>query len=107
MSWKRRLHLGIPALLVLVFPAKFPAQEARQGASVVTRYIGSLQGLDYRTSIDLSYSCQRDVAAIKAANPEEVWPKLVEEYYDAKISSLPAKPEFRRAFGEGLPDATG
>ncbi len=83
-------------LLGLVFPANLPAQ----GARVVARYIEALQGLDYRTIMDLSYSCQRDVAAIKAQNPEDAWPELVEEYYDSKISSITAEHEFRRTNGD-------
>ena len=107
MPKNSQLDLGILALLVLVFPSKLLAQESLQGAGVVTRYIESLQRLDYRTIMDLSYRCQRDVAAIKAQNPEEASTKLVEEYYESKISALTTKPEFWRASGEGLSGATG
>jgi hypothetical protein len=107
MPQNRKLILGILALLVLVSPAKSHAQEARQGARVVARYIESLQGQDYRTMVELSYSCQREVAAIKAQNPEEAWPQLVEEYYASKIGALTDKPKFWRAYGEGLSEGTG
>jgi hypothetical protein len=107
MPKNRKLDLGILALLVLVFSAKLLAQEPQQGAGLVTRYIESLQKLDYRTILDLSYRCQRDVAAIKAQNPEEAWTKLVEEYYESKISSLTTKPEFWRVSRKGLSGATG
>ena len=56
------------------------------GGTVAARYIEALQKGDFRTVIDLSYGYQAEVAQIKAQNPQVLWPKLTNQYYDAKIA---------------------
>jgi hypothetical protein len=62
------------------------------GGTVAARYIEALQKGDFRTVIDLSYGYQAEVAQIKAQNPQVLWPKLTNQYYDAKIAALSRKP---------------
>lgn len=63
------------------------------GGTVAARYIEAIQKGDFKTVIDLSYGYQAEVAQIKAQNPQVLWPKLTNEYYDAKIAALSKKPD--------------
>jgi hypothetical protein len=94
---RAKLKLQLACWSVLIFcsqttvagqqPPKQPAQQAGQ-PSVVSRYINALQKRDFKTIIDLTASYQAEIAQIKAQNPQVLWPKLISEYYDKKVSQL-------------------
>jgi hypothetical protein len=81
-----------------------PAQARRQenSSSVVSRYIPAFQKHDFKTVIDLTYSYQQEVARIKAANPQVLWPKLIGEYYQSKESSFSQQAGYEQNYAETL-----
>lgn len=92
------------ALFFLVPHQGLRAQgSANSSPSVVAgRYIQAIQKRDLRTVIGLTYAYQQDVAKIKAQNPKALWPKLLGEYYQGKITSFSKKPGYWQAYGETL-----
>jgi hypothetical protein len=77
------------------------------GGTVAARYIEALQKGDFRTVIDLSYGYQAEVAQIKAQNPQVLWPKLTNQYYDAKIAALSKRPDSGTYLATFLQGMTG
>jgi len=64
------------------------AQNTEQAKKVVARYIQAIQQADLKTIIDLQSKTPRVIAAIKASNPQVLWPKLIGQYYDESIAVL-------------------
>src|SRR5437764_14777729 len=56
--------------------------------TVIARYIEALQKRDFRTVIDLTHPYQQEIAVIRSQNPRVLWPKLIGEYYQGKISLI-------------------
>src|SRR5579883_128097 len=82
-------------------PSGESAQKSAQ-SSVVTKYINALQKRDFKTVIDLTASYQADIAQIKAQNPQVLWPRLLSEYYDKKISEFSKQADYWESYGEAM-----
>jgi len=91
------------------WPAAIRAQSAQSTPrpSVVARYILAIQKRDFKTVIELTYSYQQEVAKIKANNPQVLWPKLIGEYQQSKVSTLSQQAGYWQNYGEGIAAMTG
>jgi tetratricopeptide (TPR) repeat protein len=101
-------------LLVLLFSLSLPvANLIAQGtnhagsSAVVAKYMSAFQKRDIKAIIDNTYSYQREVAQIKAQNPQALWPKLIAEYNDKKIAALSLAPGYWQNYTESLMGMSG
>lgn len=83
-----RGYLLVALSLVICPLAESQGTQQAGAATVVGRYIRALQHRDYKTIIDLTAAYQGEVARVKASNPQVLWPKLIDEYYQQKIDSF-------------------
>lgn len=67
------------------------SQRPAEPANQVSRYINAFQERDFRTLINLTYSAQKNIERIKEANPQVLWPKLIEDYYQNRVTE-PSRP---------------
>jgi tetratricopeptide (TPR) repeat protein len=104
-------HTSIVIILLCLIAgslSNLTAQVPHPGPSnVVSKYMGALQRRDFKTIIDLTYSYQADVARIKAANPQVLWPKLIAEYNDKKLASFSQQQGYWQNYTEALQGMTG
>lgn len=89
--------MGLSLFFTLSAAAQSPVALNPVGA-----YIGAIQKQDFKTVIDLTYTYQQEVARIKAANPQVLWPKLTAEYYSTKESSFRQQAGYWQNYGETL-----
>lgn len=90
--------------------SKLPARTTSKvsaTSTVISRFIKAIQGRDFKTVIDLTYSYQVDVAAIKSQNPRVLWGKKVGEFYEKRISDLTGQANFWGDYFRGLGAMTG
>lgn len=112
MFWDKRRTMAIESsvaplkiisLMLLGVSLSAPTfAQTNASATVVTRFIQALQGRNYKTVIDLSYQYQSEISAMKAQNPQALWPKLIKEYYDSRLGSLDRKTASGQNLGEAL-----
>jgi tetratricopeptide (TPR) repeat protein len=93
---QRSIHNSIiwAVSVVLLSCASLWAQNTRPATrpDVVARFIGAVQHQDFKTLIDLTYNYHGEIAQIKARNPQVLWPRLLDEYYKQRISTLASDP---------------
>lgn len=85
------LVLGGAAVVTVTVLSKMGSRPAQ--SDVASKYIQAIQQRDFKTVIDLTATYQHEVAQIKAQNPQALWPKLISQYYDAKITDLSREKE--------------
>jgi tetratricopeptide (TPR) repeat protein len=112
---KRFTNLGPwPILPILLFSLSLPvanliAQGTNQAGSsaVVAKYMSAFQKRDIKAIIDNTYNYQREVAQIKAQNPQALWPKLIAEYYAKKTAALSQAPGYWQNYTESVLGMSG
>lgn len=62
--------------------------------AVISRFIKAMQGRDFKSVIDLTYSYQVEVAGIKSQNPRVLWDRKIGEFYEREISDLTQESTF-------------
>jgi hypothetical protein len=75
--------------------------------AVISRFIKAIQGRDFKTVIDLTYSYQIEVSGIKSQNPRVLWEKKVGEFYERKISDITGEASFWGDYFRGVGAMTG
>jgi hypothetical protein len=99
---------GFPLIVLLTVASPLAVGQRTQQTDpkvVVTRYIKAVQNRDYKTIIDLTASYQGEVAVIKASNPQVLWSKLIDEYYQQVTKLLSNRTGELRSTAALLPES--
>ena len=59
------------------------------------------------TLVDLVSYYQGELNDIRAQNPRALWPRLISDYYNAKIATLSSSPEYWQGYSESLNSMRG
>ncbi|MBI4750674.1 MAG: hypothetical protein HY774_19485 [Acidobacteria bacterium] len=87
--------------------SKTRVNKQSQSLGVIPKFITALQNQNYKTVIDLTYQFQAEVEAIKKRNPKVLWERLIQDYYNKKVSDFEMNPGFWQDYFETVAGSGG
>ncbi len=74
---------------------------------VISRFIKAMQNKDFKTIVDLTYSYQVQLDAIRQQNPRALWERKTQEFYHKKVGTLTQESSFWGNYSLGFGTLTG